>query len=148
MLNKDFLPKKVNKKQEYLSVLWAVLFFIGVVLVIYFTNHNSLGKIKEKHVYTVGTIRGYSPARTGKMLNYTIAYKDSIYVGGFKFYGKDERFTIGNRFLVILSPDNPETKFFIPYLIPKDVDAPPEGWKDPPLDITEADVMRYLEEKY
>ena len=77
MLNKDFLPKKVNNKEEFLSILWVVLFFLGVVTIIYFTNRNSLKRIKEKHVYTIGTVRAYSAARTGRMLNYTITYKDS-----------------------------------------------------------------------
>lgn len=148
MLNKDFLPKKVNNKEEFLSILWVVLFFIGVVLIIYFTNHNSLGKIKEKHVYTIGTVRDYSPSRTGKMLNYTYFFKGKAYTSGYTFYGKDEKFATGNRFLVILNPDEPETKFFIPYQIPDDIDAPPAGWEEPPLDITEADVMRYLDDTY
>lgn len=148
MLNKKFLPKKVNKKVEYINMLWALLFFIGVLIFIYFRNHNSLGEIKENHIYTVGTVRDYSPTRTGRMLKYTFSYKEDAYVGGYKFYGKNERFDIGKKFLIIFNPDNPETKFFIPYSLPDNMYAPPEGWKEPPLLITEEDVMKYLEEKY
>jgi|SRR5690606_20549310 len=148
MPNKDFLPKKVNKKEELLSILWAILFFLGVVTIIYFSNRKSLGKIQENHVYTIGTIRDYAPSRTGKSLIYTYMFKGIAYTGGYKFYGQNEKFSIGNRFLVILSPDDPDIAFFIPYQIPEDINAPNNGWEKPPLNITETAVMRYLEEKY
>ena len=147
MLNKNII-NRLNKKDENFNLLWAALILVVVGVFIYFRNHNSLGEIKEKHIYTVGTIRDYSPSRTGKMLNYTYFFKGKAYTGGYTFYSKDERFTIGNRFLVILNPDDPETKFFIPYQISEDIDVPLEGWKEPPFDITESDVMRYLEVTY
>lgn len=148
MLNKNFLPKKLNKKAENLNLLWVVLFFLGVVAIIYFSNQKSLGKIKEKHIYTIGTVRDYAPSRTGKSLIYTYMFKGTAYTGGYTFYGQNEKFSIGNRFLVILSPDDPDIAFFIPYQIPHDINAPNNGWEKPPLNITEMDVMRYLEEKY
>jgi|SRR5690606_4880120 len=148
MANKNFLPKKVNKKEEYLGILWAVLLFVGVALVIYFNNHKSAKKIKENHVYTIGTVRDYSPSRTGKMLNYTFSYKGKAYTGGYTFYNNNGKFAIGKKFLVILYSDNPDIKFFIPFSIPNGTYAPPEGWKEPPFGITEKDVMRYLDEKY
>lgn len=49
---------------------------------------------------------------------------------------------------MILNPDEPETKFFIPYQIPDNIEAPPEGWKELPLDITDNEVIRYLEKKF
>ncbi len=148
MPNRNFLPKKINRKEEYLKILWAVLFFIGVVLFIYFRNHNSLKKIKDNHVYTVGTIRDYSPSRTGKMLNYTFSYNQNIYTGGYTFYSNDEMFAIGKKFLIILNPDDPEIKFFIPYQVPDSIYAPQEGWKEPPLSLKEDEIIRYLDKKY
>lgn len=149
MLNKNII-NKLNKKDENFNLLWAILILIIVGGGIYFRNNNSLRDIKEKHVYTIGTVRDYSPSRTGKMLNYTYFFEGKTYTGGYTFYSKHERFAIGNRFLVILNPDKPETKFFIPHLITEDIHAPLEGWKEPPLDIniTETDVMKYLDETY
>lgn len=147
MINKNLI-NSINKKEENYTLLWVILFFLFVCLYIYFNNHNSLSKIKEKYVYTIETVRDYSPSRTGKILYYTYFFKEKAYTGGYKFYEKDEKFAIGNRFLVILNPDEPETKFFIPYQIPDNIEAPPEGWKELPLDITDNEVIRYLEKKF
>lgn len=139
---------RINKKDEIINLIGALLLFIIIALFIYFRNHSSLGEIKENHVYTVGTVRDYSPSRTGRVLKYTFSYKNEVYVGGYTFYGNDDRFAIGKKFLVIFNPKDPETKFFIPYSLPDSTYAPIEGWKSPPLSITEEDIMRYLDEKY
>ena len=97
----DFLPKKTDKRSENMKLLGAILLFLTVATFIYIGNHDSLKEIKKSHAYAVGTVRAYSPSRTGRILNFTFSYKDDAYVGGFKFYGNDEKFVIGKKFLVI-----------------------------------------------
>lgn len=139
---------KLNKKDENINFIGALILFATVSLFIYFGNKSSLREIKDNKIYTVGTVRAYTPSRNGRMLKYTFSYKEDAFVGGFKFYGKDDKFDIGKKLLVVFNPANPETNFLIPYSFPDNIYAPPKGWKEPPLSITEEDVMKYLEEKY
>lgn len=144
----NFLPKNENGNTKNEILKWIGIFLIMFFLsaIIYFNNKNALKDIKEKRLYTVGIISGFSKSRSMKLVKYIYSYN------GKSFEGKAPRdinvFTIGDRALVIYNP-NTNIKYLLPYFIDDSIKEPYNGWSKPPMsNVTDSDVIKYLEENY
>lgn len=144
----NFLPKNENGNTKNEILKWVGIFLIILFLsaIIYFNNKNALKDIKEKRLYTVGIISGFSKSRSMEFINYIYSYN------GKSFEGKAPRdinvFAIGDRALVVYNP-NTNIKFLLPYFIDDSIKELYNGWSKPPMsNVTDSDVIKYLEENY
>ncbi|MCA4776955.1 hypothetical protein NZD85_13485 [Empedobacter stercoris] len=144
-----FLPslknEKEDKKTEFLKWLGIILILIFLSGIIFFNQRNSLNEIKEKRLYTVGIISGFSKTRSMEFVKYIYSYNGHSYEG--KAPKDISKFSVGEKVLVVYNPDT-HIKYLVPYIIDDSIKEPMNGWEKPPMNITDEEVMKYLEDKY
>lgn len=144
-----FLPslknEKEDKKTEFLKWLGIILILIFLSGIIFFNQRNSLNEIKEKRLYTVGIISGFSKTRSTEFVKYIYSYNGHSYEG--KAPKDISKFSVGEKVLVVYNPDT-HIKYLVPYIIDDSIKEPMNGWEKPPMNITDEEVMKYLEDKY
>lgn len=144
-----FLPslknEKEDKKTEFLKWLGIILILIFLSGIIFFNQRNSLNEIKEKRLYTVGIISGISKTRSMEFVKYIYSYNGHSYEG--KAPKDISKFSVGEKVLVVYNPDT-HIKYLVPYIIDDSIKEPMNGWEKPPMNITDEEVMKYLEDKY
>ncbi|MFV0155653.1 hypothetical protein OBK03_07715 [Empedobacter falsenii] len=144
-----FLPslknEKEDKKTEFLKWLGIILILIFLSGIIFFNQRNSLNEIKEKRLYTVGIISGFSKTRSMEFVKYIYSYNGHSYEG--KAPKDISKFSVGEKVLVVYNPDT-HIKYLVPYIIDDSIKEPMNGWEKPRMNITDEEVMKYLEDKY
>lgn len=139
------LKTKEDRKENIIQWFGLILFIIIVYLFIHFRNQNFLGQIKDKRLYTVGIISGFSKTRSTEFVKYIYSYNGHSYEG--KAPKDISKFSVGEKVLVVYNPDT-HIKYLVPYIIDDSIKEPMNGWEKPPMNITDEEVMKYLEDKY
>ncbi len=143
-----FLPtfKNSNKKEDIIQWVGVILFMIIVYLFIYNSNKNVIKSIKEKRLYTVGIISGFSKTKTTRFVKYICSYSDKTYEN--ESSANINKYSIGDRVLVVYNPDT-NINILLPYFIDDSIKEPYNGWSKPPMNnVTDYDVLKYLEKNY
>lgn len=144
-----FLPslknEKEDKKTEFLKWLGIILILIFLSGIIFFNQRNSLNEIKEKRLYTVGIISGFSRTKSTKFVKYIYSYNGHSYERESSI--SINKYKIGDRVLVVYNPDY-KNGTILTYFIDDSIKEPMNGWEKPPMNITDEEVMKYLEDKY
>ena len=138
--------KKHNIKEDLIQWLGIILIIIFFSIIIFYSNRNGLNNIKEKRLYTVGIISGFSRTKTTKSVKYIISYSGKTLEG--KSSININKYSIGDRVLVVYNP-NTNINILLPYFIDDSIKEPHDGWSKPPINnITDSEIIKYLEEKY
>ncbi len=144
----EFLPtlKNDNKKENIIQWLGIVLFLLITYLFIYNSNQNAVKNIKEKRLYTIGIISGFSKTRTTRFVEYIYSYSDKTFEG--KSSVNINKYSVGDRVLVVYNT-NTNVNILLPYFVDDSIKEPYNGWSKPPMiNVTDDDIIKYLEEKY
>ncbi|MFV0227378.1 hypothetical protein OBK05_06750 [Empedobacter falsenii] len=139
------LKTKEDRKENIIQWFGLILFIIIVYLFIHFRNQNFLGQIKDKRLYTVGIISGFSRTKSTKFVKYIYSYNGHSYERESSI--SINKYKIGDRVLVVYNPDY-KNGTILPYFIDDSIKEPMNGWEKPPMNITDEEVMKYLEDKY
>lgn len=155
MLDKKFIKRYPRKERDdWVGKLLFVLIIIGFIFFaihVHKRDKRDIENLKDKHVYSIATVRDYTTSgKNGIAIVYTFFYKDSVYIGHKSISRKQKKttYTIGKRYLVVFNPDDPATKFFLPYPVYDSIMIKREGWKRSPTGQTELQVFKYLESNY
>lgn len=141
-----FLPTFESKSKDGLQWIGIILIFIFLYTIIYFSNQNGLKSIKEKRLYTVGIISGFSRTKSTEFVKYICSYSGKTVEG--KSSINISQYSIGDRVLVVYNP-NSNIKILLPYFIDDSIKEPYNGWSKPPMNnVTDSDVIKYLEKVY
>lgn len=126
---------------------WLVILTLVVItfVSIYLSNQKFLNQIKDKRLYTVGIIFGFSRTKSTKFVKYIYSYNGHSYERESSI--SINKYKIGDRVLVVYNPDY-KNRTILPYFIDDSIEEPTNVWKYPPKGIKDKDVIKYLEEKY
>lgn len=138
--------KNYNKKEDIIQWIGVILFMIIVYIFIYNSNKNVLKSIKEKRLYTVGIISGFSRTKTTKFVKYIYSSNKNTFEKEFSI--DKDIYSIGDRVLIVFNPES-KNSILLPYFIDDSIKEPYSGWNEPPMNnITDDDVIKYLEKNY
>ena len=137
---KDFFHKENGNTLIGIFVLISF-----AIITIKIKNNYALKSIEDERLYTIGRISGFSKTKTTRFVKYIYSYNGKSFQSE-KSYS-NENHVIGERFLVVFNP-NDNTNFLLPYKIDLNIEEPINGWKIPPNDIDENDIINYLKNKY
>ena len=143
-----FLPtfKNDNKKESFLQWLGLIAIILFTIVFIYFKNQNNINNIKEKRLYTVGIVSGFSRTKTVKLVKYIYSFKNNSFEKEASI--SNNKYSVGDRMLIVFNPES-KNSFLLPYFIDDSIKEPYNGWSKPPMsDVTDSDVIKYLEENY
>ena len=133
---------KLSQVQQY---------FLGITLVailgafIYFKKQNSFTSILDNSRYSIGEIDKISYYKGQDYFHYIYYEKKIKYEAGIGESSSNNLF-IGKRYFVIFEEGNPENSMLLPFLFVPDsiTEAPPEGWKEPPIPIDKEKIKNFL----
>src|SRR5690606_14203352 len=133
---------KLSQVQQY---------FLGITLVailgafIYFKKQNSFTSILDNSRYSIGEIDKISYYKRQDYFHYIYYEKKIKYEAGIGESSSNNLF-IGKRYFVIFEEGNPENSMLLPFLFVPDsiTEAPPEGWKEPPIPIDKEKIKNFL----
>ena len=132
---------KLSKTQQY---------FLGIMLVaifgifIYIKKQNSFSNILKNSRYAIGNIVKINYYKGQDYFHYEYYENKIKYEGGIGESASNNLF-VGKRYFVVFEEGNPENSMLIPFLfVPDSIsEAPPEGWKEPPVSIDKEKIRRF-----
>jgi|SRR5690606_16654909 len=134
---------KLSQTQQYfLGILMVAI--LGLILLVY--QKKEFSNLLKNSRYTTGEITEYKKylrRQDHYIFYFTLEnqkYKREIAIN------KSSNLFIGKRYFVIFEEGNPENSMLIPFLFVPDsiTEAPPEGWKEPPVPIDKERISSFL----
>jgi hypothetical protein len=142
----DFWKKN---KSNFLLISFGLIAFIFLLWIVSKNQNERISLLKEDHLFTMGTIRDFTYQKSHIIAKYTYIYLDSVYVGSKSIskFQKENSHQIGQKFLVIFSPQNSEINYLLPAYVNSE-EWNEDGWKTPPNNYTTEKAFKYLDSNF